>query len=92
MVSAGPAPSIVFVAAMAASMAGLGYAMRSVPMGTAYAAWTGLGAALTVAWSVLFGGEQAEPLKILFLAGIIACAAGLKFADGRAGGKAGDGG
>ncbi|NKX54144.1 DMT family transporter [Arthrobacter mobilis] len=78
-----PLPTAVFFAGMVLSMAGLGYAMRGVPLGTAYAVWTGLGAVLTVAWSVLSGGEEAGPLKLLFLAGIIACVIGLKFADGK---------
>jgi quaternary ammonium compound-resistance protein SugE len=81
-----PLPTAVFFAAMALSMAGLGYAMRGVPVGTAYAVWTGIGAVLTVAAGVLSGSEQAGPLKILFLAGIVACVAGLKIAEGRSGG------
>jgi quaternary ammonium compound-resistance protein SugE len=80
-----PLPTAVFAAAAGLSMAGLGYAMRGVPLGTAYAVWTALGAVLTVAGGVLFGGEQAGPAKILFLAGIVACVAGLKLVDGRSG-------
>ena len=71
-------PSIVFFIALAGSMAGLAYAMRGIPIGTAYAIWTGLGAALTVAWAIVFGGESASVLKLLFLAGIIGCVIGLK--------------
>jgi quaternary ammonium compound-resistance protein SugE len=78
-----PLPTAVFAAAAVLSMAGLGYAMRGVPLGTAYAVWTALGAVLTVAGGVLVGGEQAGPAKILFLAGIVACVAGLKLVDGR---------
>ena len=40
-------PSIVFLVAISASMAGLAYAMRTLPIGTAYAVWVGIGAALT---------------------------------------------
>ena len=40
-------PSVVFLIAIAASMAGLGFAMRTLPIGTAYAVWVGIGAALT---------------------------------------------
>ena len=84
-----PLPTVVFIAGMLLSMWGLGYAMRAVPVGTAYAVWTGLGAVLTVAAGVLFAGDQAGPLKIFFLAGIIACVAGLKLADGKAASPAG---
>jgi len=71
-------PTLVFFVALVGSMAGLAYAMRGIPIGTAYAIWTGLGAALTVAWAIVFGGESASVLKLLFLAGIIGCVIGLK--------------
>lgn len=71
-------PTIVFFIALIGSMAGLAFAMRGIPIGTAYAVWTGLGAALTVSYAIVFGGESASALKVLFLAGIIACVIGLK--------------
>ena len=71
-------PTVVFFIALAGSMAGLAYAMRGIPLGTAYAVWTGLGAALTVTYAITFGGESASAMKVLFLAGIIACVVGLK--------------
>ena len=49
------APSIVFFVALALSMTGLGYAMRSLPVGTAYAAWVGVGAVLTVTYAMATG-------------------------------------
>ncbi|MFC7880027.1 DMT family transporter [Isoptericola sp. NPDC057391] len=70
--------TIVFVVALAASMLGLGYAAKHIPIGTAYAIWTGVGAALTVAWAMVTGTETASLLKALFLVGIIGCAIGLK--------------
>ncbi|MFI2104348.1 DMT family transporter [Isoptericola sp. NPDC019693] len=70
--------TIVFVVALSASMLGLGYAAKHIPIGTAYAIWTGVGAALTVAWAMLTGTETASLLKALFLVGIIGCAIGLK--------------
>ena len=76
-------PSIVFFVALAVSMAGLAYAMRGIPIGTAYAIWTGLGAALTVTYAIVWGGESASVLKVLFLAGIIACVVGLKLVHSR---------
>lgn len=75
-------PAIVFCIALPASMIGLGYAMRAIPVSVAYAIWTGLGAALTVAVSMAIGTEQVSALKLLFLAGIVGCVLGLKFAGG----------
>ena len=76
-----PVPTVVFLVAATSSLAGLGWAMRSIPTGTAYAVWTGVGAVLTVAWAMGTGTEVASPLKVAFLAGIIACVAGLKLLD-----------
>jgi quaternary ammonium compound-resistance protein SugE len=76
-----PLPTAVFFVAVTLSMLGLGYAMRGIPIGTAYAVWTGTGAALTVAYAMIFGGEPASVLKVLFLAGIIGCVIGLKLVD-----------
>lgn len=72
-------PTIVFFIASTLSMIGLGYAMRGLPVSTAYAIWTGLGAALTVGASFLLGTEAPSALKLVFLAGIIGCVIGLKF-------------
>lgn len=80
-----PGATAVFLVAAVLSMAGLGYAMRGIGIGTAYAVWTGLGAVLTVLYSVLFSGEHASILKMLFLAGIIGCVIGLKFVDSKDG-------
>ena len=78
-------PSLIFLAAGALSMVGLSYAMNFIPISTAYAVWTGLGAVLTVAYAMIFGNEQPGLLKILFLAGIIGCVAGLKLVESPAG-------
>lgn len=72
------APSLVFGVALVASMLGLARATRSIPIGTAYAVWTGTGAALTVAYAMLTGAEATSPLKILFIALIVAAVIGLK--------------
>lgn len=71
-------PSIVFLVATVLSMAGLSWAMKKIPLGTAYAVWTGLGAALTASYAMLTGGESFSPLKVLFLVGIVGAAIGLK--------------
>ena len=74
-------PTLLFLAAGVLSMVGLSYAMNSIPLSTAYAVWTGLGAVLTVTYAMVFGNEQPGLLKILFLAGIIGCVVGLKFVE-----------
>ncbi|MBM9433026.1 DMT family transporter [Flaviflexus equikiangi] len=71
-------PTIIFLIAIVISMLGLARAMREIPLGTAYAVWTGTGAALTVSYALVTGTEQASLLKIIFLTGIIAAVTGLK--------------
>jgi quaternary ammonium compound-resistance protein SugE len=73
-----PVPALVFLAAGVMSMVGLARAARSIPIGTAYAVWTGVGAALTVTWAMLFGGEAFSVAKVLLLAGVVAAVIGLK--------------
>jgi len=73
-----PAPTVVFAVTAVLSMLGLGIAVKRIPLGTAYAVWVGIGAALTVGWAMITGVESASPLKLLFIAGIVGCAAGLK--------------
>ncbi|MBY6414154.1 multidrug efflux SMR transporter [Rhodococcus sp. BP-252] len=71
-------PTVVFGVALVASMAGLAYAMRTLPTGTAYAVWVGIGAALTVAYAMATGDEPASWIKIALLMGIVGCVVGLK--------------
>ena len=73
-----PLPTVVFAVTATLSMVGLGLAIRSIPLGTAYAVWVGIGAALTVGWAMATGIEPFSVLKVLFIAGIVGCAAGLK--------------
>jgi len=73
-----PVPTVVFFVGVVISMIGLGYAMRSIPISTAYAVWVGIGAALTVGFAMITGEETASALKIVFLLGIIGCVIGLK--------------
>lgn len=75
-----PAPTVVFLTALAASMAGLAYALRTLPVGTSYAVWVGIGAALTVAYQVASAAEAFSWLKVLLVLGIISCVIGLKLA------------
>lgn len=73
-----PTPSAVFFVALAASMAGLAYAMRTLPTGTAYAVWVAIGASLAVTYGMVTGDESASIIKVLLLVGIIGCVVGLK--------------
>jgi quaternary ammonium compound-resistance protein SugE len=75
-------PSVVFAGALVASMAGLAFAMRDIPTGTAYAVWVGIGAALTVVYAMVFGGEPASLVKVLLILGLVGCVVGLKLVDG----------
>jgi len=75
-------PTVIFGAALLLSMGGLAVAMRSIPIGTAYAVWVGIGAALTVLYAMIFGGEPTSVLKILLILGLVGCVIGLKLVDG----------
>jgi len=71
-------PSMVLLAGLAVSMAGLAYAMRTLPVGTSYAVWVGIGATGTVLVGMVAGEEQVTAVKVLLLLGLIGCVAGLK--------------
>lgn len=71
-------PSLIFAVSLLFSMAGLAFAMRSLPTGTSYAVWVGIGATLTVGYAMLTGEETASPVKVLLIAGVVGCIAGLK--------------
>jgi quaternary ammonium compound-resistance protein SugE len=72
------APSVVFGVALLGSMAGLAFAMRGLPIGTAYAVWVGIGAALTAGYAMWSGQEPVSVVRVLLLAGIVGCVIGLK--------------
>jgi quaternary ammonium compound-resistance protein SugE len=74
-------PSLIFAVSLLFSMAGLAFAMRSLPTGTSYAVWVGVGAVLTVGYAMLTGDETASPVKVLLIAGVVGCIAGLKVAS-----------
>lgn len=73
-----PLPTIIFFVALAVSMLGLSHAVKSIPIGTACAVWVGIGAAVTVGYSMITGAEAASPAKIALLVGLVACVVGLK--------------
>jgi quaternary ammonium compound-resistance protein SugE len=72
------ASTAVFAAALALSMGGLALAMRGLPVGTAYAVWVGIGAALTAGYAMWSGDEPVSVIRVLLLAGIVGCVVGLK--------------
>ena len=71
-------PTLVFAVALPASMAGLAYAMTSIPTGTAYAVWVGIGATLTVLWAMLTKTETASTARVLLLVMLVGSVVGLK--------------
>jgi quaternary ammonium compound-resistance protein SugE len=73
-------PSIGTVAAMIVSLGLLGVAMKSLPVGTAYAVWVGVGAIGTVVLGIVLMGDSATPLRLISIALILAGVAGLKIA------------
>jgi quaternary ammonium compound-resistance protein SugE len=73
-----PVPSVVFVVGLVLSMAGLAWALRELPVGTAYAVWVGIGASLIVLYGMFFGGEGFSLVRTLLVLGIVGCVIGLK--------------
>jgi quaternary ammonium compound-resistance protein SugE len=71
-------PTLVFAATIIVSLGAFGYVLRHIPISTAYAVWTGTGAALTVLWGMATGAEPVTVLRLLFIAGIVGCVVGLK--------------
>jgi len=71
-------PSVLTLVAMAASFALLSWAMKTLPVGTAYAVWTGIGAVGAATVGILVLGESASPARLLSLALIVAGIIGLK--------------
>jgi quaternary ammonium compound-resistance protein SugE len=76
-----PVWTIVTVAGMAASVGLLGLAMRNLPLGTAYAIWTGIGALGAFVLGIAVLGEAATPLRLVSAALILAGLVGLKLAS-----------
>ena len=71
-------PTVLFVAAMLASMGGLAFAMLEIPTGTAYAVWTGIGAAGTVILGIILFKEPATVARLLCVGLILSGILGLK--------------
>ena len=71
-------PSIGTVTAMVVSVVLLGWAMRTLPVGTAYAVWTGIGAVGTVLLGIVLFGEPATVARLLCVGLVVAGILGLK--------------
>lgn len=73
-------PSVLTLAAMAASVLLLGLALKSLPLGTAYAVWTGIGALGTAFLGIVLFGEPATAARLASIGLIVAGIVGLKLA------------
>lgn len=71
-------PSVWTLVAMAASVALLGWSLKTLPVGTAYAVWTGIGAVGTALLGMLLFGESREVARLVSIALIVAGILGLK--------------
>src|SRR5262245_57775936 len=74
-------PSVATILAMIASFGLLSAALKTIPVGTGYAVWTGIGAAGTALIGMLFLGESREVLRIVCLVLIVTGVVGLRFAS-----------
>jgi len=72
-------PSVLFAVALVSSMAGLAYSLRTIPVGTGYAVWVGIGAAGTALYGMIALDEPVTAARLLCLTLIVGGVAGLKF-------------
>jgi quaternary ammonium compound-resistance protein SugE len=77
-----PIPSLLTVAAMVVSMGLLGWAVNTIPIGTGYAVWVGIGATGAAILGIVLLGEPATLGRMLFLGLLIISIIGLKFTSG----------
>lgn len=70
--------TLAFLASVTLSMGLLELASRSIPMGTAYAVWGGIGALGTVIVGMIWFGEPTTPVRIALIFAVVLCIAGLK--------------
>jgi quaternary ammonium compound-resistance protein SugE len=75
-----PLPTAVFGTGLLLSMLGLGYALRTIPVGTGYAVWVGIGAVGTAVIGMTALGENASLVRICCLLLVVAGVVGLKYA------------
>ena len=77
-----PLPSLLTGAAIVASMVLLSLAARAIPIGTAYAVWTGIGVAGAATLGIILLGEAVTPGRLFFLAMLLVAVIGLKLTSG----------
>ena len=75
-------PSLGFLVTATLSFVFLTLAIRTIPLGTAYAVWTGIGAVGTATLGIVLFGDPATMMRLFFLAVIIGGIVGLKFVSG----------
>lgn len=75
--------TVGFLVCVSLSLLFLELANRSIPLGTAYAIWTGTGALGTVLIGMIWFGEPATVPRALLILGVVGCAIGLKFTSSR---------
>ncbi|GGS33659.1 quaternary ammonium compound efflux SMR transporter SugE [Deinococcus knuensis] len=73
-----PLPTVLTVASMIASMALLGLATKTLPIGTAYGVWVGIGAVGAGILGIVLLGESASPARLSFMALMVVAIIGLK--------------
>jgi quaternary ammonium compound-resistance protein SugE len=74
-------PSVLTLAAMAGSVGMLGLALRTLPLGTAYAIWTGIGTVGTVVYGIVMLNEPASAVRLACIAMIVGGIVGLKISN-----------
>lgn len=75
-------PSVLGVASAGASIFFLTHAVKTLPVGTAYAIWTGIGSVGVTLIGILWMGESASPLRLTCVALVVAGMVGLRLLDG----------
>jgi quaternary ammonium compound-resistance protein SugE len=78
-----PGPTVGFVISLVLSMALLAQALKTLPVGTAYAVWVGIGAAGTAIAGMIWLGEPRDALKLISLVMLIGGVIGLRIAGGQ---------
>ena len=77
-----PLPSVITASAMVASIVLLGMAVKTLPIGTAYAIWTGIGGVGAVILGIVLFGDSASPLRLACVGLVVLGMVGLKLTGG----------
>ncbi len=76
-----PVPAVITAVTLVISMVLLGWSVRTLPIGTAYAVWTGIGAVGAAIAGLMLFGESANPMRLACIALIVAGVVGLKLSS-----------